>query len=161
MKSNPFALAALLLAPLAALRAADDSKPVARPNILFILTDDMGWGDCGSFGNKEMATPNIDRLAQQGLRCTQFHVASPIRSPSRVAYTTGCFPARWRINDYLHSRADNKVHECADWLDAKAPTLARTLHEAGYTTAHFGKWHMGGSRDVQDAHTAMEDLATC
>jgi len=68
-----------------------------------------------------------------------------------VAFTTGMYPARWRINDYLHSPAGNRAHECADWLDPKAPTLARALHDAGYATAHFGKWHMGGGRDVQDA----------
>ena len=144
-------LTVLLLASSAALPAADTAKASAKPNILVILTDDMGWGDLGSFGNKETATPSIDRLAQEGTRFTQFYVASPICSPSRVAYTTGCFPARWRINDYLHARGGNKAHECADWLDPKAPTLARTLHEAGYATAHFGKWHMGGGRDVQDA----------
>lgn len=142
-------LLAILLAHLVCASAI--AAEAQRPNILFILTDDMGWGDPGSFGNKEMATPNIDRLAKGGTRFTQFYVASPICSPSRVAYTTGCFPARWRINDYLHSRAGNAQHECADWLDPKAPTLARTLHDAGYATAHFGKWHMGGGRDVQDA----------
>ena len=127
------------------------AAPAGKPNILVILTDDMGWGDPGCFGNKEMATPNIDRLASEGTRFTQFYVASPICSPSRVAYSTGCFPASWRINDYLHSRAGNKAHECADWLDPKASTLARSLQAAGYATAHFGKWHMGGGRDVQDA----------
>ncbi len=122
-----------------------------RPNIVFILTDDMGWGDLSSFGNQESATPNIDRLAKAGTRFTQFYVASPICSPSRVGYTTGCFPARWQINDYLHERAKNRAHQCVNWLDPTAPTLARTLHNAGYVTAHFGKWHMGGGRDVQDA----------
>jgi arylsulfatase A-like enzyme len=141
----------LLLASLSAALAATVPAPAAKPNIVLILTDDMGWGDLSSFGNTEMATPNIDRLAKQGTRFTQFYVASPICSPSRVGYTTGCYPARWRINDYLHSSAGNQAHECANWLDPKAPTLARTLHEAGYATAHFGKWHMGGGRDVQDA----------
>ena len=150
MKQMGFAVfLATLLAPLATLYTAE--TPPSKPNILFILTDDMGWGDLGCFGNKEMATPNIDRLAKDGTRFTQFYVASPICSPSRAAYLTGCFPARWRINDYLHDRASNKAHECANWLDPKAPTLARTLHDAGYATAHFGKWHLGGGRDVQDA----------
>lgn len=141
----------LMLTPLAAVRGASVPAPVVKPNIVMILSDDMGWGDLSCYGNKELATPNIDRLAREGSRFTQFYVASPICSPSRVGYTTGCFPARWRINDYLHSRAGNRVHECADWLDPQAPTLARTLQAAGYATAHFGKWHMGGGRDVQDA----------
>jgi len=146
MKSiYPAALASI------AMMAHGIAAPATRPNILFILTDDMGWGDLGCYGRKELATPNIDRLAKEGLRFTGFRVASPICSPSRVGYTTGCYPARWRINDYLHDRAGNQAHECANWLDPKAPTLARTLHDAGYATAHFGKWHMGGGRDVQDA----------
>ena len=147
MRRPPLSLIFLL----AALHAGAAALPAAKPNILVILTDDMGWGDLSCFGNHEMATPNIDRLARQGTRFTQFYVASPICSPSRVGYTTGCFPARWRINDYLHSRAGNKAHESANWLDPQAPTLARSLHAAGYATAHFGKWHMGGGRDVQDA----------
>ena len=130
---------------------AYSAEKASVPNIVLILTDDMGWGDLGSYGNKETATPNIDRLATQGVRFAQFYVASPICSPSRVGFATGCFPARWRINDYLHDRAGNKAHECANWLDPKAPTLARTLRDAGYSTAHFGKWHLGGGRDVQDA----------
>ncbi len=128
-----------------------DAAPDAKPNILFILTDDMGWGDLSCYGKKELKTPNIDRLASEGLRFTQFYVASPICSPSRTAYLTGTFPARWNINDYLHDRAGNKAHETANWLDPKAATLARTLKTAGYATGHFGKWHMGGGRDVQNA----------
>jgi arylsulfatase A-like enzyme len=147
---NPGFLPALLFVFCACCASSSAAEPATRPNVLFILTDDMGWGDLSSFGNREMATPNIDRLAKEGTRFTQFYVASPICSPSRVAYLTGMFPARWRINDYLHARAGNKAHDCADWLDPKAPTLARTLHDAGYATAHFGKWHMGGGRDVQD-----------
>jgi len=148
---KPVFLSVVLSITLACCTSALTAEPAQRPNILFILTDDMGWGDLSSFGNKEMATPNIDRLAKEGTRFTQFYVASPICSPSRVAYLTGTFPARWRINDYLHERTGNKAHDCADWLDPKAPTVARTLHDAGYATAHFGKWHMGGGRDVQDA----------
>jgi arylsulfatase A-like enzyme len=140
-------VAFLLLIAAPYLRAAD----AAKPNVLFILTDDMGWADPGCFGNKELPTPSLDRLAREGTRFTRFYVASPICSPSRTAFMTGRYPARWRINDYLHERAGNKDHECADWLDPKAFTLARTLHDAGYATAHFGKWHMGGGRDVQDA----------
>lgn len=122
-----------------------------RPNVLFIYTDDMGWGDPGCCGYQEVKTPAIDRLAREGLRFEQFTVASPICSPSRVGAMTGMFPARWRINDYLHERRANREHEQADWLDPKAPTLARALKDAGYATGHFGKWHLGGGRDVRDA----------
>jgi arylsulfatase A-like enzyme len=131
--------------------SAHGAEASSHPNIVFILTDDMGWGDLGCYGSKQAPTPSLDGFAAAGTRFTQFYCAAPICSPSRVAYTTGMFPARWRINSYLHERAENARCEQVDWLDVKAPTLARTLKAAGYATGHFGKWHMGGGRDVQDA----------
>ncbi|MEO0018696.1 MAG: Arylsulfatase, partial [Verrucomicrobiota bacterium] len=122
-----------------------------QPNVIFILTDDMGRGDLSVLGGKQGATPHLDRLAAEGTRFGQFYVAAPICSASRSAFTTGMYPARWRINSYLHDRAGNKVCEQADWLDPSAPAVARAFKQAGYATAHFGKWHMGGGRDVQDA----------
>ncbi len=122
-----------------------------RPNIIFVLTDDMGYGDVGCNGGKFVPTPNIDRLAAEGTRFTQFTVASPICSPSRTGFTTGMFPARWRLTSFLQTRAGNRACEQADFLEARAPSLARTLKAAGYATGHFGKWHMGGGRDVTNA----------
>ncbi|MBM3334491.1 sulfatase-like hydrolase/transferase, partial [Candidatus Sumerlaeota bacterium] len=132
-------------------RLGASEAPRSHPNVIFIYSDDMGFGDPSCYGNKEVLTWNIDRLAHDGTRFTEFHVASPICSPSRVAVTTGMYPARWQINDFLHERKANHEHEQMDWLDPKAPSLARTLKTAGYATAHFGKWHMGGGRDVKDA----------
>jgi uncharacterized sulfatase len=122
-----------------------------KPNIIFVLIDDMGWGDFSCFGNTEAKTPNIDRLAAEGLRFSQFYVNSPICSPSRCAFVTGQYPQRWRINSFLGNRADNNRNGNAQWLDLQAPTLARTLKNVGYATGHFGKWHLGGQRDVDDA----------
>ncbi|WP_395716315.1 sulfatase [Prosthecobacter sp.] len=124
---------------------------VARPNFVMVFIDDMGWGDFSCFGNKDAKTPNIDRIAAEGIRFEQFHVNSPICSPSRCALTTGQYPQRWRIHSYLNNRADNERRGCAQWLDPKAPTLARMLQQNGYATGHFGKWHLGGQRDVDDA----------
>ncbi|MGZ4988350.1 MAG: sulfatase-like hydrolase/transferase [Limisphaerales bacterium] len=123
----------------------------SRPNIVFILTDDMGYGDVGCYGGKFVPTPNIDRLAMEGTRFTQFYVASPVCSPSRTGFLTGMYPARWRITNYLQTRAGNQASQQADFLDPKAPSIARTLKAAGYVTGHFGKWHMGGGRDVTNA----------
>lgn len=123
----------------------------SKPNILFILIDDMGHGDLSCTGNTEASTPNMDRLAREGLRFTQFHVSSPICSPSRVAFTTGQHPQRWRISSYLNNREANRRRGMADFLDPKAPAIARAFKAAGYATGHFGKWHMGGGRDVGDA----------
>ena len=122
-----------------------------RPNIVMIFIDDMGWGDFSCFGNKAAQTPNIDRMAAEGIRFEQFYVNSPICSPSRCALTTGQYPQRWRIHSFLNNRADNERRGCAQWLDPKAPTLARLLQQNGYATGHFGKWHLGGQRDVDDA----------
>jgi len=146
--SRPVArlLAALLLAT--PLLAATPNRP---PNILFLLIDDLGWGDFSCFGNTEAKTPNIDRLAAEGMAFTQFYVNSPICSPSRCALLTGQYPQRWRITSYLNNRADNTRRGMAQWLDPQAPSLGRTLQAAGYATGHFGKWHLGGQRDVADA----------
>lgn len=122
-----------------------------RPNIVMVLIDDMGWGDLSCFGNTEAKTPNIDRIAAEGLRFTQFYVNSPICSASRCALTTGQYPQRWRISSYLDNRQVNAKRGVANWLHPKAPTIARVLHDAGYATGHFGKWHLGGQRDVDDA----------
>ena len=123
----------------------------ARPNIVMVLVDDMGWGDFSCFGNKAVETPNIDRMAKEGIRFSQFYVASPICSPSRCGLTTGQYPQRWRITSFLENRNSNNRRGMAQWLDPNAPTLARQLQQNGYATGHFGKWHLGGQRDVDDA----------
>ena len=126
-------------------------KTNEKPNIIMVFIDDMGWADLSCFGNTDAKTPNIDKLASEGIRFEQFYVNSPICSPSRVALSTGTYPQRWNITSYLEFRERNKERGMANWLDTSAPMLARNLHETGYTTGHFGKWHMGGQRDVTDA----------
>ena len=122
-----------------------------QPNIVLVFIDDMGWGDFSCFGNEQARTPHIDRLAREGVRFEQFYVNSPICSPSRTAISTGQYPQRWRITSYLSNRNHNNQRGMSQWLDPKAPMLARSLQQAGYATGHFGKWHMGGQRNVDDA----------
>jgi uncharacterized sulfatase len=122
-----------------------------QPNIILVFIDDMGWGDFSCFGNTDAETRNIDQLASEGIRFEQFYVNSPICSPSRTAISTGHYPQRWKITSFLNNRRNNEERGMAQWLDPKAPMLARTLKQAGYATGHFGKWHMGGQRDVDDA----------
>jgi arylsulfatase A-like enzyme len=122
----------------------------ARPNIIFILADDLGPGDLGCYGGAIVPTPRIDQLAAEGTRFTQYYSASPICSPSRAGIITGMHPAQWRITSYLQTRKGNAGCEQADFLDPGAPSLPRALKAAGYATAHFGKWHLGGGRDVVD-----------
>jgi uncharacterized sulfatase len=152
-------LLSLLAAGTAAIAAPGQSaeRPRARrPNIIMVLVDDMGWGDLACFGNEQVKTPNIDRLASEGMRFEQFYVNSPICSPSRTALSTGQYPQRWRITSFLNNRAANEERGMAQWLDPKAPMLARILKQNGYATGHFGKWHMGGQRDVGDAPLISE-----
>lgn len=131
-----------------------------RPNIVFILADDLGWRDVGCFGSTFYETPHIDRLAARGVRLTQAYAASPLCSPTRASIMTGLYPARLGITT-------PSCHEPQVQLEKKlAPptprmravnalsvtrlkpdyyTLAEALHDAGYATAHFGKWHLGHS----------------
>jgi arylsulfatase A-like enzyme len=141
------------LMPLQSISNAAPSRP---PNVLFVLIDDMGYGDLSCYGEKRVHTDQIDRLAAEGIRFTQFYVNCPICSPSRTALLTGQFPARWKMTSYLASRKENIDRGMAQWLDRSAPTVARPLKEAGYVTGHFGKWHMGGQRDVGDAPLITE-----
>ncbi len=126
------------------------------PNVVLVFIDDMGWGDFSCFGNEAVETQHIDRLAGEGIRFEQFYVNSPICSPSRVAISTGQYPQRWRITSYLNNRKSNIARGMAQWLDPQAPMLARFLHDSGYATGHFGKWHMGGQRDVGEAPLITE-----
>ncbi|MBI5802240.1 MAG: sulfatase-like hydrolase/transferase [Verrucomicrobia bacterium] len=127
------------------------AQSAPKPNILFILVDDLGWGDLGANGGAGVPTPRMDKLAGEGTRFTQFYTASPICSPSRCGLITGQFPSRWRITSFLQSRAGNAECGQADYLDPQAPSFVRAFKQAGYATAHIGKWHLGGGRDVADA----------
>ncbi len=127
-----------------------------RPNIVTVFIDDMGWSDLSCFHGDRVQTEHIDALAAEGIRFTNFYVNSPICSPSRVALSTGQYPHRWRITSYLAARKLNRSRGVAQWLDPKAPMLARQLKAAGYATGHFGKWHMGGQRDVGEAPLISE-----
>jgi arylsulfatase A-like enzyme len=119
------------------------------PNIIFILTDDMGYSDISCYGGDP--TPNIDKIAKNGRKFTQYYSAAPICSPSRAGLLTGNYPGRWNFSTYLDNKKHNKDAQQADYLNPQAPSIARFFKNAGYATGHFGKWHLGGGRDVKDA----------
>ena len=123
----------------------------AKPNVLIIFIDDMGYGDLSCYGNSQIKTKNIDALANRGIRFTRFYSNSPVCSPSRVAMLTGQYPARHHFYTYLAERKKNDENKMPHFLPASVPTLAKMMHANGYVTGHFGKWHLGGGRDVGDA----------
>jgi arylsulfatase A-like enzyme len=124
------------------------AAPPRRPNVIFILTDDQGWGDARFAGHPYVRTPNLDRLAKEGTWFRQFYVAATVCSPSRAAFMTGRFPARDTIHGHFATDESNKARSMPNWLDPDVVTLPRLLRESGYATAHFGKWHLGGGPDA-------------
>ena len=145
-------LIALLLMPLAALQAADASKPVSKskPNILFILTDDLGYDDVGCYwmpdnrpGFEKIQTPNIDRLAVEGVRFTDYYAPSSVCTPSRAALLTGCYPVRVGMSSFGPKGADVLSNAHAEGLNPEEVTLAKILKGRGYATGCIGKWHLG------------------
>lgn len=138
------------------LTACNQHVEKQQPNVVVIFIDDMGYGDLSCYGNKLVQTPHLDAFAEKGIKFTNFYVNSPICSPSRVALTTGKYPMRYRVHSYIASSQQNKDRAMADYLDPAAPTMARTLQQSGYATGHFGKWHMGGGRDLGDVPFPQE-----
>jgi arylsulfatase A-like enzyme len=121
-----------------------ENKMKRPPNIVLILADDLGWGDLACYGNKEIKTPNIDRLAREGLLFTNFYVNSPVCSPTRASIMTGRFPSELGIHYAMGLHDWNVQHNMPDYLDPELPTITRFFQKAGYRVGHFGKWHLGG-----------------
>jgi arylsulfatase A-like enzyme len=129
--------AALLLVSAVTLSAADQAKP-PRPNILVIVADDLGYGDIGVHGGREVPTPHIDALAASGVRCTSGYVAAPYCSPSRAGFLTGRYPTRFGHEFNPHVGEARKLG-----LPLDQRTIAGRLRGAGYATGLIGKWHQG------------------
>ncbi len=113
-----------------------------RPNILFILADDLGYGDLSRAGHPAHRTPAIDRIAAEGVEFRQFNVVNPVCSPSRAAAMTGLYPARLGIHQHFSFVPAHRNAGMPDWLDPQVPNVASLLRRAGYATGHFGKWHL-------------------
>lgn len=143
--TSPFILTSLLMASSGALHAEEPPKTAAKPNIVFILADDLGWADLGCYGSTFNETPHLDRLASRGMRFTAGYAACPVCSPTRASIMTGKYPARLHLTDFLggHRAGKLKPAEFLSHLPLEEVTLAETLRGAGYTNFFAGKWHLG------------------
>jgi arylsulfatase A-like enzyme len=120
-------------------------KPALRPNILFILADDMGWGDLSCYGRPDYSTPNLDRLAKQGMRFTNAYSAAPVCTPTRVGFHTGRYPARLPVGleEPIKDRKTLGEKIKSVGIPHGHPTVSSLIKNAGYDTALIGKWHLG------------------
>jgi arylsulfatase A-like enzyme len=125
--------------------ARDGGRGARRPNLLFILADDLGWGDLSCYGRPDYRTPNLDRLASEGVLLTRAYSASPVCTPTRCAFATGRYPARTPVGLEEPLAWKKQLAEAKRdvGLAPEQPTVASLLRAAGYRTALVGKWHLG------------------
>jgi arylsulfatase A-like enzyme len=126
-----------------------------KPNIVFILIDDMGQRDVGCYGSKIHETPNVDRLAREGMLFTDGYAACPVCSPTRASIMTGKYPARLHLTDWIAGhvkpKARLKIPDWTKYLPLEETTIAEGLKKLGYVTASIGKWHLGGEGYLPEA----------
>lgn len=157
MKSLALTMLLLLLTPIRLSFADVLTDTRAKPNILLIVSDDQGWPDLGCMGLKDIQTPNLDRLAAEGVRATNFYVTWPACTPSRSSILTGRFPQRNGLYDMVRNDLVNYGHrfnfeeyavspEMTLGLDPREVTIGDALHRAGYATGVVGKWDMGQAK---------------
>ncbi|MFA6173782.1 MAG: sulfatase [Kiritimatiellales bacterium] len=133
----------------------------AKPNIIFILADDLGWADLGCYGSTFHETPNLDRLAAQGMRFTGAYAACSVCSPTRASIMTGKYPARLHLTDWLPgqgARPNQKLSltDFQKFLPLEEFTVAEALKAGGYQTALIGKWHLGENAEYYPEHQGFD-----
>lgn len=128
---------------------SDRSKPM---NVIIILTDDLGYGDIGCYGNPSIHTPNLDRMAREGMKFTQFYSVAPVCTPSRASLLTGSYPKRVGLHNHVLFPYSNKG------LHPDEYTMAEMFRDKGYTTACFGKWHLGHHKAFLPLQQGFEEF---
>jgi len=153
-----------------------------KPNIVFILIDDLGWADVGCYGSRYYETPHIDQLAREGMKFTDGYAACAVCSPTRASILTGRYPARLGLTDWIRARFQGgkippdkknpteyvalpgKKLLCPPnplWMELDEITLAEVLKKAGYVTAHIGKWHLGADDWYPDKQGFDYNIGGC
>jgi arylsulfatase A-like enzyme len=157
-------LGAIATTPIIALSVSCKQES-PKPNIVFILLDDLGYSDLGCYGSKFYETPNIDRLAMQGVMFTDAYAACPVSSPTRASVLTGKYPVRTGITDWIPGRQsyisgspDDKLIALPFnlKLDLQEVTIAELLKKNGYTTMISGKWHLGDNEEYWPEHQGFD-----
>lgn len=135
---------------------SNSGNDIKQPNIIVILADDLGYGDLGGYFGGKAKTPNINRLAQQGMLFTDFHSNGPVSSPTRASLLTGRYPQRLGIEQALSTDWEDKGIASDKNKDEK--TMAEYLKEGGYRTAIFGKWHLGKDSSANPVHHGFDEF---
>lgn len=143
-------LLASLVCALLVLSGSAAAVPASPPNIILIFCDDLGYGDLGCYGAKDIPTPHLDRMAAEGVRFTDFYAAASVCMPSRAALLTGCYPPRVGITGNVHP------HE--NWgLHPRETSIAELLEKKGYATGIIGKWHLGHREDLLPCNQGFKE----
>ncbi|MBL4574786.1 MAG: sulfatase [Opitutaceae bacterium] len=134
-----------------------------KPNIIFILIDDMGWKDLGCYGSSFYETPHIDKLASEGMLFTDAYAACPVCSPTRASILTGKYPARVGVTQFIGGHTVGRLEDVPYFhqLPMSERSLAQTLKDHGYATWHVGKWHLGNSPTSPTDHGFDINIAGC
>ena len=135
------------------IQASTEKPASARPNILLIIADDLGYGELGCQGNPQIPTPNIDAIAKNGIRFTSGYVSAPNCSPSRAGILTGKYQTRF---GYENNPIGAKNDDPGYGLPTNQKTMPEILHNNGYATAVIGKWHLGGTAKYHPMRRGFE-----
>jgi len=149
LSTSGVAVLRLVLIPLCLGGSTASLSAAEKPNVVLIVIDDLGQRDLGCYGSSFYKTPNIDRLAREGLRFTDFYAACPVCSPTRASILTGRYPQRMNITDWIPGRkdmTDQRLQQprIRNELPLEEITISEALKARGYSTGHIGKWHLGG-----------------
>ncbi|MCF7688370.1 MAG: sulfatase [Cephaloticoccus sp.] len=134
-----------------------------KPNIIFILIDDLGWRDLTCYGSSFYETPNLDRLAKEGMRFTDAYAACPVCSPTRASLMSGKYPARVGVTNFIGGHGVGKLSDVPymNYLPINERSIATALQEGGYQTWHVGKWHLGNRLTFPEQHGFEVNIGGC